>query len=350
MSPWQPAMVCSRAGAAHLRRGRGSQDWTASTALQSADGQPLQLMAVADGHGGSRYLRSATGSRLACESALAEAGAALAAARLEGTAEPQERWQQWLAQELPRRIQASWLEAIRRDWDSHPGADDDGTEASGFSPLLYGTTLALVVLTPRWWGHTGLGDWDLVRVEADGRAQLLSEETPGPDAPGEATASLCLPEAAALCAPRAALHRLDGEMGRFGLLLSTDGIRKSCATDADFLALASHLVSEESRGQLEPLLDRISREGSGDDVSLASVHWEPPDEADAAPTDATPADATPQGHRRGLPPLLLLGAVSLLLAVAAGALALRRPPPPTVAGAPPPPPRAPPPPPPRRPP
>jgi hypothetical protein len=58
-------------------------------------------------------------------------------------------------------------------------------------------------------------------------------------------------------------------------VLCTDGIRKSCATDADFLTLAAWLARSaieeepEAAGILPAALDRISREGSGDDVTVA---------------------------------------------------------------------------------
>jgi hypothetical protein len=222
------------------------------------------VMAVADGHGGRRYRRSEVGSRLACDTALVAVQGALATRPLDGD---EAGWRRWLERDLPEAIQRGWLEAVAAHWRSDPGE-------GGFEALLYGSTLGLVVMTPRWWGHTGLGDWDLVRVEADGPARLLQEES-GPTALGEATCSLCQPRAASLFAHRAGLHPLDGDAGEFALVLCTDGIRKSCATDGDFLTLAAWLArgdgeaDPEAAGSLAAALDRISREGSGDDVTVA---------------------------------------------------------------------------------
>ncbi|MEA5413481.1 protein phosphatase 2C domain-containing protein, partial [Synechococcus sp. BA-120 BA3] len=232
--------------------------------LRGLDGQPVMVMAVADGHGGRRYRRSEVGSRLACETALAAVQGALAARPLDGG---EEDWSRWLERDLPESIQRGWLAAVAAHWASDPGE-------GGFEALLYGSTLGLVVMTPRWWGHTGLGDWDLVRVEADGPARLLQEENE-PTALGEATCSLCQPRAASLFARRAGLHPLDTEAGAFALVLCTDGIRKSCATDGDFLTLAAWLAHGDGEadpgaaGTLSAALDRISREGSGDDVTVA---------------------------------------------------------------------------------
>jgi hypothetical protein len=236
------------------------------------------------------------GSRLACAVALDAVQGALASGPPGGgdgaagdAAEGQRGWSRWLERELPEAIQRRWLEAVEAHWHSDPGE-------GGFEPLLYGSTLGLVVMTARWWGHTGLGDWDLVRVEADGRARLLQEENE-PGALGEATCSLCQPQAADLFARRAALHPITTAADAFALVLCTDGIRKSCATDTDFLTLAAWLArcastaQPEEAASLPEALDRISREGSGDDVTVA-IGWA----AMAGPKSAPPPLAGPEAE------------------------------------------------------
>lgn len=280
------ALHCSRIGAAHRRQGRPCQDFSLSHRCRDAAGQPVLVLAVADGHGGARYRRSERGSRLACELAVAEVARALGAQTL-AAATDLEPWRRWLAQELPEAIHRLWLDAIAADWERDPQDRDPASPAAaaaapeagaeGFSPLTYGTTLGLVVIGPCWWGHTGLGDWDLVRVEAEGGGASLLSEEPAQPAGGEATCSLCQGQAARLFAPRSALYpRREGE--RCSLVLSSDGIRKSCATDADFLTLAAHLaaVPDDAPERLASALDQISREGSGDDVSVAIAQLEPP--------------------------------------------------------------------------
>ncbi|MBW4530700.1 MAG: protein phosphatase 2C domain-containing protein [Aphanothece saxicola GSE-SYN-MK-01-06B] len=323
---WAAPIAASRAGAAHLRTGRPCQDAVLCGELRDAEGQPVMLMAVADGHGGLRYRRSEVGSRLACETALAVVGDALAAAP---PGDGEGGWSRWLAHDLPEAVQRRWLEAVQAHWQRDPGEGD-------FESLLYGSTLGLVVMTTHWWGHTGLGDWDLVRVEADGRARLLQEENE-PTALGEATCSLCQPQAASLFARRAALHPLAPEAHAFALVLCTDGIRKSCATDADFLTLTAWLARSgaEAAGDLSEALDRISREGSGDDVTVAigrsGAPGEPPAPLPAPPAVAetpavtpSPAQAAQASHpRRRRPAIGRAVAIGLALAAAgAGWLAL----------------------------
>lgn len=274
---WSAPLHRSRSGASHQRRGVPCQDSSLTGTLRSADGLAIGLMAVADGHGGSRYWLSDVGSRLACELAIQLASQDLAGQPLEKNGPDQlQAVYRWLAYELPERIVTAWQEAIRADWQTRQLPPEQQGEI--FSPQTYGTTLALVIMTPRWWAHTGLGDWDLVLLSSDQPDCIISQEN-DEGLQGEATESLCLPSARSCFAARTAVYSLLGEQRKAsGLVLSTDGVRKSCAADADHLALSRFLLEEiqqlqeRSAGEthlLDASLDRISREGSGDDVTLA---------------------------------------------------------------------------------
>ena len=164
MSSWLDPLCCTRTGAAHARRGTPCQDASGSLSFLDLDGATVRVMVVADGHGGARYIHSAVGSWLACRVALRTV---------------QQLWQpgqavdcqRWLAAELPQAIQRHWLRAVNRHWR----AQRPGAAAAECSPLLYGTTLGLVVMTPTWWGHTGLGHSDLLQVRAQGAALVDAE-------------------------------------------------------------------------------------------------------------------------------------------------------------------------------
>ena len=274
---WSAPLHRSRCGASHQRRGVPCQDYSLSASLRSADGLSVGLMAVADGHGGSRYWLSDVGSRLACELAIKMASRDLAS-RPMAAADPSqlEVVRRWLASELPPRLIEAWQGAIQADWQQRQLPVEH--EGEGFSSQTYGSTLALVVLTPRWWAHTGLGDWDLVLLSGHQTDRIISQESDN-GLQGEATESLCLSSAHRRFAARTAVYSLNGESRQsYGLVLTTDGIRKSCATDNDHLALSRYLLEEvnphqaQSSGEtlcLDTSLDRISREGSGDDVSVA---------------------------------------------------------------------------------
>ncbi|MFM7653337.1 MAG: protein phosphatase 2C domain-containing protein [Vulcanococcus sp.] len=330
-------------GAAHRRREQPCQDASMAVQLTATDGSALQLMAVADGHGNQRHWLSGTGSQLACRAAERAVRQALATTPLPAI----ERWRQLLRQELPEAIVQDWLAATAADWAERPESGEQP-----FSPLPYGSTLGLVLLAPRWWGCTGLGDWDLVRIAADGRGELVSEEAAtGADGAlrsGEATASLCLPGAADLFAERAQLHPLPAAADTGdsqALVLSSDGMRKSCLADADFLQLCGQLRAVDDPAELEAGLAQITAEGSGDDVSVAMASWDPGLRERwevALPHAVVPAQASldRRGERiTGLKPRGL-GAkvVALLLVLLGGGLAAAwwwwsRPRPPVVASA-----------------
>ena len=185
---WTEGWVRSRRGAGHIRRGQPCQDATLLRRLQLSDGEPLLLLALADGHGGLGYSHSDVGSTLACQVASDVVAASLAtlpagAAARGGTLLPLRRW---LAETLPVKLHQRWLAAVERHWrtlaDAEPNANDGGEgDPAGrdarFSPIPYGTTLGVLLLAPRWWAVAGLGDWDLVRVRPDGAGELMSQET-----------------------------------------------------------------------------------------------------------------------------------------------------------------------------
>jgi serine/threonine protein phosphatase PrpC len=254
---WRPARACSVIGAAHQRQNKPCQDASLGVSLP-AGSDCLQLMAVADGHGGSRYHLSHRGSALACEVAQQVVSDLLSDTPLAQT----ELWQQRLCCDLPARIQAQWLRAIEADWQQRPEASEQP-----FSALSYGSTLGLALLAPRWWACTGIGDWDLAAVDQQGNAWLMSEETEHNGS--EATGSLCQPPEQQHWQTRAQLQLLEANNTLRALVLSTDGVRKSCATDADFLALCAGVVDLDDHLELQRGLAQITRDGSGDDVSLA---------------------------------------------------------------------------------
>jgi len=286
---WLPPRCDSRTGASHRRRDAPCQDASGVWSFLDGAGQPVQALVVSDGHGGSRYDRSAVGSRIACQVALAEVQQVLCGARL-NQADAGEHWLPWLRDDLPGQIVERWRMEVLAHARAHPRAD-----GAPPSTLAYGATLGLLLLTPDWWGYSGLGDWDLARISGDGSAALISEE---PDHPGggEATYSLCMEGAARWFAPRCGLMPISAGQPPFSLLLSTDGIRKSCGTDADYLTLARYLCElpaspgDPSAEELDAALDHISSQGSGDDVSVAIGRW---GRRDAPQGMASPGDRSP---------------------------------------------------------
>ena len=276
MSSWIVPEANTRTGSSHSRRGVVCQDASGWRSQQDRSGEPVHLMVVADGHGGKRYIHSDVGSRLACELSLDLVSEQLGQWNSVGRGALQ-RWQEWLESTFPKALHQRWLAAVETHWRQECTKTDPGE--APFSPKSYGTTIALVMMTPAWWGHTGLGDWDLVRIGSDHEVELVNEEQEEDQTGGESTYSLCLSNAPRHFAARTAVHPITELEPPFTLLLSTDGVRKSCSTDADFFTIVRYLCEAEqprqgdSAAQLSADLDRISSQGSGDDVSVAIGRW-----------------------------------------------------------------------------
>ncbi|CAK6690975.1 protein phosphatase 2C domain-containing protein [Synechococcus sp. CBW1107] len=293
LAGWQVMACISRTGASHRQRGHHCQDNVAQVLSRSRDGAPVTVVAMADGHGHPRHFLSDVGSKQACRVATLTVSEWLGDLRLqEGVRTDLEHCRQQLARELPGRIQRHWTSAIQQHWrqqqrtmpapagttqplTSQP-LEPEAMDSQAFSRLPYGCTLAVLVLTPQWWAVTGLGDWDLVRVSSDGVARLLSEErSPNPET--ESTASLCQADAAQAMAARTQMTGLEPDSEPFAVMISTDGVRKSCGATTDYLTWATELVTSlqrpsagaPMRSDLSQRLDRLSSRGTGDDVSVA---------------------------------------------------------------------------------
>ena len=130
-------------------------------------------MVVADGHGGKRYIHSDVGSRLACKLSLNLVAEQLGQMSSVGR-DAVQRWQEWLEDAFPKALHQRWKSAVETHW--YKESTKRETSETSYSPLSYGTTIALVMMTPTWWAHTGLGDWDLVRIGSNGEVKLVNEE------------------------------------------------------------------------------------------------------------------------------------------------------------------------------
>lgn len=303
------ACACSVRGASHAREETPCQDAYALFAA-SDDGKPL-ILAIADGHGDARHDQSQFGSRFAVGAAVDELSDLFveftpADTRVRNTRshwgwasahllDPvrellARRWSQAdrrppevfrksyshlahsFGTDFPRRLQRWWNELVRTDSESRGlNTGSAAEDESVFS--RYGTTLLVAMVTPELLLLGQLGDGDLLLVGPDGTV-----ESPLPRAPdliGNSTYSLSTSDAprlwvtACIARPRAGL-----------LLLSSDGLANSFASDESFYQFARSLRSrirefgaEAVASQLRGWLERYSEEGSGDDITIALVDF-----------------------------------------------------------------------------
>jgi Protein phosphatase 2C len=269
---WLPPQSCTCIGALHLRNSSECQDASDSRTFLSLDNYPVSTMVVADGHGGKPYFLSDKGSAIACTTTFALIKQYISTHIIK-TKRNLMLEHAWFSTDLPKQIHLQWLVQIENHWREYH------SDAGDFDPKVYGTTLGIVLMTPFWWGHTGIGDWDLTISSNNGSISLLSEEKDSA-APGEATFSLCHTYGYKFFANRTKIYSLFKSNESFSIALSTDGIRKSCSTDKDFLLLSSFLskastpfLGVANNIDLPTALKKITTEGCGDDVSVAVATW-----------------------------------------------------------------------------
>jgi serine/threonine protein phosphatase PrpC len=146
---------------------------------------------------------------------------------------------------LPSRLHRLWRQKVDADLERSPlGSVRLAGPEDRFLP--YGATLVAVAIAPRFLILIQIGDGDALVGFSDGRL-----ERPLPDDTklvGEETHSLCDPDAARSNRFRLqVLPQLDATAGPEFVMLSTDGLSKSCPSEQAFMKLARRHPQRWSR-------------------------------------------------------------------------------------------------------
>jgi hypothetical protein len=295
MPEWEPVSASVR-GSSHVRDGRPNQDAVATALLTGA--VPGIVAAVADGHGGARYVRSGTGSRLAVDLAC-DVVTDWWVRRDGGAASRREAMVDDLLPGLVRR----WRDAVVDDVAQRPFTPEEAERAGEpleAEPLIsYGATMLIAIASDKELLLAQLGDGDIV-VVVSGR---VLRPMPGDSRlRGGETTSLCLPEAERdfRVATVPAAERADL------VLLTSDGYGNSFADPQWHESAARDIRGLIDRHGLAHVAAALSSwlgesaEMGGDDVTMALL---------SRPTSVAPPSPS-GGRRRGL--LLALVAVVVL--------------------------------------
>ena len=271
-------MGASVRGATHIRTKTPNQDAIAWYA--PANREDCLILAVSDGHGAPRYIRSHKGAKLAVKLAVeilhefaADENAVEELSTLPDHADGR----------LPRTLVRSWQSAVRRDIAAHPftaaeeliiteqqqrKGDDDPLRA-------YGATLLAALITQRYILLLQLGDGDILIVDSAGRVARPPMPT-DPRLIANQTTSLC--GATAWQDMRAYFQAFSTRPPAL-VMLATDGYSNSFADDNGFTAAATDILdsirtqgSHETRIQLPGWLRATSKAGSGDDITVALAY------------------------------------------------------------------------------
>ena len=247
-------------GAAHIRSGRINQDALAFLPEVGAPSRRITA-AVSDGHGAAAHFRSQIGARLAADGAarlfewqIDEAGADTA------------------ADNIITDIVDYWRNAVRTDLATAPYGPDDPIASSIDEYTPYGATLIAFAANSTKIAAFQIGDGDMLFGYEDGR--IVRPMRPDPDLFGEATYSLCLPDAVAHFRSASVVRGSEAGWPDF-VCITTDGIDKSFRDDATFLATVAELRRnamddwDALLAAMPAWLDDLSQHGSGDDSTIA---------------------------------------------------------------------------------
>ena len=285
-------------GAAHERAGLPNQD-AIGWSPPGGSGQPL-ILAVADGHGGARYVRSDVGAQLAVETALPVLAEFAASVTLESLTAVKR-----LAEDrLPAALVRAWRESVESHARQNPPSDDEwarlvGDRGAGRASslaatpnviTLYGATLLATLVTPGFIVYAQLGDGDILVVTESGD---VSRPLPRDE-------QLIANETTSLCSDRAWRDVRIGFQAISGsppalILLSTDGYANSFRDDAGFVQVGADLHEliradglDRVEQHLPEWLAESSRAGSGDDITVGLVYRS----SNAPPADQTAEESS----------------------------------------------------------
>ena len=269
---------CSVQGANHQRLGLPNQDaidWLAAY----GGAQPYVALAVADGHGSARYVRSDVGAQLAVAVArtlLCDLAGEFYQRHDLGAIK------QMATHRLPGLLARCWRQRVAAHLSALPLTTaelaplNEAEQASlaRYPHHAYGSTLVATLATESFLLYVQLGDGDIVTVD-DGGAAARPPLASDARLLGDATTSLCMDEAQR--AVRIYFQPLAAQPPAL-VMLATDGYANSFAGEADFL-LAAHdiqaLVQPQCdsalhalRNQLPGWLRATSDQGSGDDITV----------------------------------------------------------------------------------
>lgn len=304
----------TRLGESHVKSGKPCQDYSLS--WQSEDGVSVAI--VCDGHGGSTYVRSDVGSRLAAEIALKNIQTFIATpdfARLKGrkgavTAIPKnvndalfpnqnqrrqnlnENQKEQLEQDLRYysavkqlpveekmfrqlfgAIYVQWIDAITTYTADNPFNDEELRALDGKKLVkAYGSTLMAFVVTPQCWFSFHIGDG---KIEACNANMEWSEPVPWDcNCFLNMTTSLCNTD------PVPMFRYAFSGLGDFptAVFLGSDGIDDTWGSTenlqnfyAETLAIIADIGPEKAIEELGNYLPEMSRRGSRDDMSIAAI-------------------------------------------------------------------------------
>lgn len=272
-------------GYSHLLAKKECQD--SSISWQS---KKYSAVIISDGHGGEKYFRSATGSKIACEVGKEIISSFMESIRknnLFGAFVNNVASREEMLFQLERAIIQRWNEEINAHFAASPFETDerfaalndtDKKSVTQTPTKAYGATFIAAVVTQRYYFVLKLGDGNICLLH-NNVPQLffgLTNELNDDQLQFNLTTSLCSSDA-----DKAFRHCFVGiNKGNAidGLILTTDGIINSYTSEQAYLDFMSNIFSgykeetlESAHAELAEFLPRLSEKGSGDDLTVGII-------------------------------------------------------------------------------
>lgn len=272
-------------GYAHILAEKACQDHSVSWQNKYYD-----AAIVCDGHGGDKYIRSDTGSYLACE-----AGKKVISVFMEHLAADKdfrskffssEKSRDEMFEQLTKAIIQEWNWAVESDYSGWAISDDPRfislTDAEKQDILrenskAYGSTFIAAVLSDGFYFILKLGDGNacILREEAVEFAEDRSKTLRDEQLQFNLTTSLC--SGVADREFRYAFVKFPKNSVQ-GIALTTDGVINSYTSEEGYIHLIGNVFSsyreadiKTAHDELENFLHTLSEKGSGDDLSVAVI-------------------------------------------------------------------------------
>lgn len=265
-------------GYSHKRIDKECQDSSLSWQAKKYDG-----IIVCDGHGGEKYIRSATGSRIACEVGKDILDQFMSAVQEKKIALTEHTFESHFTQ-LERAILQEWRKRIEENYTELPVVDDqrfaDLTEQDKkvllHNPVkAYGTTFLAAIMSEDLCFVLKLGDGNASILYSNGTIDM-PDELADDQLQFNVTTSMCNSDADVQFHHYFCRYPANKKIA--GIMLTSDGIINCYRLEESFKSLVKNIFlsyfeqkKKDAGDELKEMLGTLSERGSGDDLSVALI-------------------------------------------------------------------------------
>jgi serine/threonine protein phosphatase PrpC len=270
-------------GKSHIEKGIPCQD---AVNARLGKNNTVGMAFVADGHGGSKYCRSQTGSALAVTVSMKSMAdfygkiTQKKSAFFNKTQKNDQLRDREIAghlEQLESNIIYNWQKAVTENLSKNPLSDPEkeickANNISYTAPkdliLLYGTTLLAALFSGSFWFVLQIGDGLCTIIKDDGN--VIAPITEDERLAFGRTTSLCDTDAINNFRENFGFNKIKG------ITLATDGVADSFEP-AKYLQFNKELYEkfikfpDDAEKELNDFLPGLSEKGSGDDVAIAGI-------------------------------------------------------------------------------